>query len=155
MRQFKTDIIIFIALVVISLVVLLLTAEQSVVDIQLHDTYFVIDKISMTVLIMGPLMLLIFLGRALKRKFQTTGPNIGLIIGLTLVAVITFYVVQLQQSYLMEMMRLDQGFPGRVQFIVAAKNRLSWTCVLFGFWALGLLLLTLRTIKIWKEEYSS
>jgi hypothetical protein len=156
MRQFKTEIIIFVGLLGITLIALLLTAGQSTVDIQLHDTYFVIDKISMTVLIIGPLTFLIFLARALTRKFKTKGSNIGLIIGLILVAVITFHVVRLQQSYLIEMMRLDdEGLPDKGQFIVDAKNRINWTWGLLGFWAMGLLLLTLRTIKIWNEGYSS
>jgi hypothetical protein len=156
MRQFKTDIIIFLGLMVISIVVLLLTAGQSTFDIQLHDTYFVIDKISMMVLIIGPLMFLVFLSRALTRKFKTMGPNIGLIIGLILVAVITLYVVRFQQSFLSEMTRLDdEGFPDRGQFIVNAKNRINWTWGLFAFWIIGILLLTLRTLKIWREGYSS
>jgi hypothetical protein len=107
MRQYKTDIIICLGLVVVSLVILLFTAGQSTVDVQLHDTYFVIDKISMTVLIIGPLMFIIFFVRALMGNFRAKGPNIGFIIGLLLAAVITLYVVQLQQSYLSEMMRLD------------------------------------------------
>ena len=156
MRQIKTDLNIFIALVVVSLIPLLLTAGQSTIDIQLHDTYFVIDKISMTVLIIGPLTFLIFFARSLTGKFKAKGPNIGLIIGLILVAVTTFYAVRLQQSYLSEMMRLDdEGLPDRGQFMVEAKKRINWTWGLFGFWAIGLLLLTLRTIKIWKEGYSS
>jgi hypothetical protein len=156
MRQFKTDIIIFVGLLGITLIALLLTAGQSTVDIQLHDTYFVIDKISMTVLIIGPLTFLIFLARALTRKFKTKGSNIGLIIGLILVAVITLYVIRLQQSHLSEIMRLDdEGLPDRGQFKVDTKNRINWTWGLFGVWIMGLLLLTLRTIKIWKEGYSS
>jgi len=156
MKQFKTDIIIFIGFLVLTSIVLLLTIGQSTIDIQLHDTYFVLDKISLTILIIGPLTFMIFLTRGLTRKFKTKGTNIGLIIGLILVAVITFYVVRLQQSYLSEMMRPDnEGLPDRGQFIVETKNRINWTWGLFGFWAMGLLLLTLRTIKIWKEGYSS
>jgi ABC-type multidrug transport system permease subunit len=153
MRQLSTDIIIFLGLVLISLIALLLTAGQSTIDIQLHDTYFVIDKLSMTTLIIGPLTFLIFLARALARKFKTKGSNIGLIMGLILVAAITFYLVQLQQSYLNEMMRFDdEGLPDRGQFIVDTKNRINWTWGLFGFWAMALSLLTLRTIKIWKKD---
>src|SRR4051812_41519483 len=107
MRQFKTDIIIFLGVVFFCLVVLLLTAGQSSIDIQLHDTYFVIDKISMTVLIAGPLTFLIFLTRGFRRKFKTKGTNIGLILGLMLVSVITFHFVRIQQSYLSEAMRLN------------------------------------------------
>jgi hypothetical protein len=64
--------------------------------------------------------------------------------------------VQLQESYLNEMMRLDdEGLPDRGQFIAEAKHRVNWTWGLFGVWGVGLLLLTLRTIKICKEGYSS
>ena len=156
MRQFKTDIIIFLAIVTISLVALFLTAGQSAIDIQLHDTYFVIDKISMTLLIIGPLTFLIFLTRALTRKFKARGPNIGLMIGLLLVAVITFYVVPLQESYLNEMMALDdEGLRDRGQFIAETKHAVNWTWGLFGVWAVGRLLLSLRTLKIWKAGYNS
>jgi hypothetical protein len=156
MRQFKTDIIIFVGLLGIGLIALLLTAGQSTIDIQLHDTYFVIDKISMTVLIIGPLTFLIFLARALTGKFKTKGSNIGLIIGLILVASITLYVIRLEQSHLSEIMRLDdEGLPDRGQFKVDTKNRINWIWGLFGVWITGVLLVTLRTIKIWKEGYSS
>lgn len=156
MGQLKTDIIIFIGLLILTSVVLLLTAGQSTIDIQLHDTYFVLDKISLTVLIIGPLTFLIFLARGLTRKFKTKGTNIGLIIGLILIALITYQVVRLQQSYLNEMMKLDdEGLPDRGQFIVEAKNKINFTWGLFGLWTIGFSLLTLRTIKIWKEGYSS
>jgi hypothetical protein len=101
-------------------------------------------------------MFLIFLTRSLTRRFRAKGPNIGLIIGLLLVAVITFYVVRLQQSHLNEMVRLDdEGLPDRGQFIADAKNRINVTWGLFGFWVIGLLLLMFRTMKIWKGGYSS
>ena len=156
MGQFKTDIIIFMGLLILGSIVLLLTAGQRTIDIQLHDTYFILDKLSLTVLIIGPLTFLIFLTRGLTKNFKTKGPNIGLIIGLILIALITYHVVRLQQSYLDEMMRLDdEGLPDRGQFIVDAKKRINWTWGLFALWTFGLLLLTLRTIKIWKEGYSS
>lgn len=155
MRQFKTDIIIFLGLAGIGVIALLLTAGQSTVDIQLYDTYFVIDKISMTVLIIGPLTFSTFLARALTRNFKARGSNIGLMIGLVLVAIITFYIIRLQQSHLSEIMRPDhEGTSDRGQFIADAKSRINWTWGLFGFWAMGLLLLTLRTIKIWREGYT-
>lgn len=156
MRQFKTDIIIFLGVVFFSLVALLLTAGQSSIEIQLHDTYFVIDKISMTVLIVGPLTFLIFLARGFRSKFKTKGTNVGLIIGLILVSVITFYVVRIQQSYLSEALRLDrESFPQREQFIANTTIKINWTWGLLGIWCMGLLLLTFRTIRIWRDGYSS
>jgi hypothetical protein len=99
MKQFKTDIIIFIGLLFLALIILLLTIGQSTIDIQLHDTYFVLDKISLIILIIGPLTFVIFLARGLTTKFKAVLANIGLIIGLILVALITFYIVRLQQSF--------------------------------------------------------
>jgi len=151
MGQFKTDIIIFIGLLFMTAVVLLLTVGQSTIDIQLHDTYFVLDKISIAVLIIGPLTFLIFLAGGLTRRFKTKGTNIGLIIGLILVALITFYVVRLQQNYLSEVIRLvGEELPDKRKFTLEANNRIYWTWGLFGFWTTGLVLLTVRTIKIWK-----
>jgi hypothetical protein len=156
MKTFRTDIFIFIGLLILTAIIFLLTIGQSTIDIQFHDTYFVLDKISMTILIIGPLMLLIFLSRGLTRKFKTKGTNIGLIIGLLLIALITYQIIQLQESYLTEMMKLDdEGLLDRGQFAVDAKRKINWTWGLFGLWTLGFVLLTLRTIKIWKEAYSS
>ncbi|MBT1698886.1 hypothetical protein KK083_18475 [Fulvivirgaceae bacterium PWU4] len=156
MKKFKTDIIIFSGLLILALSIVLLTAGQSTIDIQLHDTYFVIDKISLTILIVGPLTLLIFLARALTRKFKTIGTNVGLAIGLILVALITYSVIQLQQSYMTSIMTLDnEGLPDRGQFMADSKRRITWSWALFGFWVVALTLLIIRTIKIWKEAHAS
>ena len=156
MRQLKTDIIIFIGVLVFTSIVLLLTIGQTTIDIQLHDTYLVLDKPSLAILIIGPMTFLIFLTRGLAKKFRTKGTNIGLIIGLILVAVITFYIIRLQQSYMSEMKTLDdERMPDRGQFGVDTKNRINWTWGLLYFWITGVLLLTLKTIKIWKERYNS
>jgi hypothetical protein len=141
--------------VTLSLVVLLLMAGQSTIDIQLHDTYFVLDEIPLTVLIVGPLTFLIFLVRALSRKFKTKGANIGLIIGLILVAFITFYTIRIQQGYWSEAMRLDEkSFPNREQFMADTAKGINWAWAVFGLWILGLLLLTFKTINIWNQGYS-
>lgn len=153
MAQFKNDIIIFAGLLTLLSIVLLLTADQSTIDFQLHDTYFVLDKISMTVLIAGPLMFLIFLIRGLMRRFKAPGANVGLIIGLILIVFITYRVIWLQESFLKEMMGLDdEGVPDSGSFIADAKNKIRWAWGLLGLWATGLLILTYRTVKVWKSE---
>jgi len=151
MGQFKTDLIIFIALLILTLIVLLLTVGQNGIDIQFHDTYFVVDKIALVALIVGPLSFLIFLARGLTKKFRTRGPNIGLIIGLLLVALITYCIIEFQQHYLDEIRRLDdEGLPDRGQFVAAVKNKINWSWRILGLWIIGLLLLTFRTVAIWK-----
>lgn len=152
MTNFRTDISIFLGLLTLCLAVLLFTAGQSTVDIQLHDTYFVLDKISLTVLIIGPLTFLIFLARALTKNFKTSATNIGLIIGLALVALITYQAVRLQTSYVSEMIKLDhEALPDRDNYIADAENKIKWTWALFGLWTVVLLILAVRTIRITKE----
>jgi hypothetical protein len=98
MKTYKAGLIIFAVLLLLVLVVWMLTLEQSVIDIQLHDTYFVIDKVSMAVLILGPFSFLIFLARAVALRFRSIGANIELLIGLILVALITYNVIKLSLS---------------------------------------------------------
>jgi len=129
MKQFKNDAIIFIVLLILSFIVLSVMSGLTAIDIQLHDTYFVLDPASLFILIMGPLMFLIFLARGINRKFKTIGANIGLVIGLILVALITYYFTQLLGGYS------------------------AW--VLFAILIIGLLLLIFRTAMIWKEASNS
>jgi hypothetical protein len=149
----RTDIIIFAALLILTWVIVVIYIGNTALDIQLHDTYFVIDNLSLTILIVGPLIFLIFLTRALRRKFRTIGPNAGLAIGLILVAFITFSVIQLQQSFITSITGLDEeSLPGQGQFMADSKRRITWTWALFGFWVAALALLIFRTIRIWKER---
>lgn len=152
MKELKTDIIIFSGLLILALIIGLIT-QQSTIDIQLHDTYFVIDKFSLTILIVGSLTFVIFLSRALTRKFRTIGSNVGLIIGLVFIALTTYGIIQLQQSYLTSMMRPDdEGLPDRGQFIMDSKRRITWSWALLGVWLVALIALTFRTINIWKPS---
>ena len=70
MKRFKKDLIIFFGLLTLSFIIWQIIHGNGAIDIQLHDTYFVLDKTSLTILIMGPLTFLIFLARGLTRKFD-------------------------------------------------------------------------------------
>ena len=153
MRLITTDLIIFLALFVVIFVVLIVTAEMTVIDIQLHDTYYVIDKTSAIVLILGPLTFLIFLARGLTTKFRSIPSNFGLMIGLLLVAAITFYVARLQENYLNEIISLGYApLPDQDEILTRTKNKIIGIWALFGLWATGFLLLTIQTVKIWKFQ---
>jgi len=96
MNRNSIDLIIFLTLVMLTAAILMFTVNQTSIDIQLHDTYFVLDRMTLAVLILGPMTILIFLPLAAMRKFKSMGTNIALIFGLMLVAVICYSVAELQ-----------------------------------------------------------
>jgi hypothetical protein len=148
---YKTDIIIFLGLLTLTFFVWLFAVGESAIDIQLHDTYFVLDNTSLAVLILGPLTFLIFLARGLATKFKSIGANAGLIVGLILLALITYGIIELQKSYLTEIMRLDtEEMPASAQSIVDMETKINWTWSLMGLWIMGIILLTAKTIMIRK-----
>ena len=152
MKLFKKDIIIFLGLLTLSFIIWQLILGNSAIDIQLHDTYFVLDKPSITILIIGPLTFLIFLARGLTRKFSSIGTNAGLIIGLIIIAFITHRIIELQKSYLNLMIGLvEEGQSDKGQFVEDVTNKISWTWGLFGLWTTALIFLAMRTVKIWKN----
>jgi hypothetical protein len=146
---YKKDISIFLGLLALTFFVWLVVMGQSAIDIQLHDTYFVLDKTALAMLILGPLTFLIFLARALTTKFKSIGANAGLIVGLILLALITYKIIELQKSYLAEIERLDsEGIQQSGQFILDRKSKIGWTWGLFGLLTTGIILLTAQTITI-------
>src|SRR5687768_11670034 len=98
MNTARTDKFIFVGMLIVAFLILLSTIGQSTIDIQLYDTYFVLDRISLVISIIGPLTLLVYFARGLATKFRTRSTNIGVIIGLLLVAVITFQIIRFQES---------------------------------------------------------
>ena len=153
MKQFKTDIIILIGLLVFAMMLFGFIIGQSSVDIRRHDTYLVVDKKHLTMLIVGLLTFLIFLARGLIRNFKTLATNFGLIIGLILVAMTTYYIIQIQQSYLSEILKLDNAeHPDLVQMSEDVKKGINLSWGLFSLWIIGILLLTIKSIKIYKND---
>ncbi len=156
MRPYKKDLVIFLGLLLLGFIIWILTPEQNAIDLQFHDTYFVIDRVSITVLILAPLTMLIFLVRGLRRKFKSIGANGGLIIGLILIALITYGVVEIQMNYLNEIKGLDdEGLPDRGQIYLEVKNRINWTWGLFGLWIAIIIVLSVQTLRLLNEGYAS
>lgn len=156
MKEFKPEILIFIGILIFPAIGLLLTVGQTAIDIQLHDTYYILDKLSLAIIMIGPLTFLIFLARAIPRKFKTKATNIALSAGLILVALMTYQAIRLEESYLTEMTKLDVNeLPDKGQFITEAKNKIHWTWGLLGLFSIGLVLLTIRTVMFWNDSYST
>jgi hypothetical protein len=153
MNRNSIDLIIFLTLVLLTTAILLFTVRQTTIDIQLHDTYFVLDKFSLAVLILGPSTILIFLPRAAKRKFKSIGTNIALIFGLILVAVICYSVAELQSNFISQINSFDGGGQGDKQMRNAtlAVNTTRGILTMVG---LVTVLVIWKTVKIWKETHS-
>jgi hypothetical protein len=153
MNRTSIDLLIFLSLVVLTAAILSFAVSQPNIDIQLHDTYFVLDKFTFAVLILGPMTILIFLPLAATRKFKSIGTNIALLFGLVLVAVICYSFAELLSSDISEINSLDgSGSRNRgsnntgSQFVIAIRGVLA----IIG---LSALVLIYRTVKIWKETH--
>ena len=154
MNRNSIDLIIFFSLVLLTASILMFAVSQTSIEIQLHDTYFILDRMTLAVLILGPMTILVFLPLAAVRKFKSIGTNIALIFGLMLVAVICYSVAELQSSYVSQINSLDEvglrnqgGYNNATRAITTTRGILA----LIG---LSALVLIFRTVKIWKETHS-
>jgi len=154
MNRNSIDLIIFLSLVLLTAAIVMFAVSQSSIDIQLHDTYFVLDRMTLAVLILGPLTILIFLPFAAVRKFNSFGTNIALIFGLMLVAVICYSVAELQSSYITQINSLDEVGPRDKAGYKNATQSITIIRIILAVIGLSALVLIYRTVKIWKETHS-
>jgi hypothetical protein len=146
---YKKDVFMFFGLLLVAVVIFVMTIGQSTIDIQLHDTYFVADRIDLIMLIVGPVTFLIFLASAIARQFKSRGANAGLIVGLAFLAMITFRIIQLQEGYLDAIKNLqDDAMPDRGEFYVRMRTRINWCWALFGLWITAILIVGTRTVRL-------
>ena len=155
MNRSLGDLIIFFALVLLTLAMFLFSANETT-ELQFHDTHFVVDRLSLAVMTLGPLLCLVFLPIAAIRNFKSLGTNIALIIGLMIVATICYRAIELQSSYSQQMQVLsDEQLPDRSQHLNNIQVGLNWTRGILAAIVLPTTILIYRTVKIWKETHSS
>jgi hypothetical protein len=93
----KIDLIILFILALGALMIWLFTTQDTVIDIQLYDTYYVIDKLSFILFTIGPITFLIFLVRVSVTRFRSLAANAGLAIGIIMILFIVriFLILEL------------------------------------------------------------
>lgn len=135
MNTYLKDALIFLILISSSLILWNVVVGNSAIDVQIHDTYFVFDWTSWTLLIIGPVTFFYFLGRGIARKFSTIGTNVGLVVGQVAVLLIVFKLFQM---------------------LLVVSNAIN-VSVVGGLFILGTvltILLVRRTYRQWRKEYS-
>lgn len=93
LNQPAIDIIILLSFFALGLLVVLVIGKEPV-SIQLHDTYFVIEGLTVAIFLTGPLFFVTFLVKALRQKFRPVTTNVGLVVGVVLMAIICYYIIR-------------------------------------------------------------
>jgi hypothetical protein len=153
MSRNTVDLTVLATLVLGVLAISFLAFSRPTIEIQLHDTYFVVDRFSLSILMLGPLILIVFLPIAALRNFRSVGTNVVLTIGLVLVGVMCYSVIELQFNYLKQVITLDdQGLPDDEPAADKIGQRINWTRGFLVVIGLAALALIYKTVKIWKEQ---
>jgi heme/copper-type cytochrome/quinol oxidase subunit 1 len=97
MRKYNTDALIFVVLLVVLVLILLFGYDG--LDIQLHDTYFVISMWHLMIIVLEPLTFVAFLVRAFATAFQKVVPLIGLTVGLLAIGLGIYKILELRAGY--------------------------------------------------------
>ena len=89
-NYFAIGLILFLALLIN-----ILMFNHNTLDFQIHDTYFVISKFHLTLLVVGPITFFLFLWLSISNGFKDLISNIGLIAGAILMAITASDVLQI------------------------------------------------------------
>ena len=93
MKPLKKDLLILISLLCAAAIGWLVTQGQRL-DIQLHDTYYIVDNTFITMTVLALLLLVIFIIRAVRLKFKSWSTNSGLALGLMIVTWIALTLIR-------------------------------------------------------------
>ncbi|UII23208.1 hypothetical protein [Fulvivirga ligni] len=140
MKRSLPDIIIFVVIVIFGVIISRISAHNHGVDIQLHDTYYVLSTLSAIVLVVGVLTFIVFSIKGGIERFKSLGSNMGLLVGLVLVSIITYYIIEIKAS-----------LQNQAEISDSSNFQLMWGILLL--WILAFILLSFRTLKVWKKAY--
>ncbi len=158
MKGLSKDLLVFITLFIGAILIVILIIGQSAIDIQLHDTYFVLSAAEILILIIGPLTFLVFFSLGLTRKFKTKWTNIGIVLGLIMISFIIYEIALLQISYRdqiqnnPELMALPLQDIDRERFVNLMDGKIKFTWGLFGICIVGIGIIGFRTYKFSNER---
>lgn len=99
MKTLKADVLIFSVVLISTFFICLISLGAPPMDIQLHDTYYVIQIYHLLFFVAVILLFLIFLIRGASWKFKSKSTNIGLLISVLLMVYIVtqaLYIINLQ-----------------------------------------------------------
>jgi hypothetical protein len=88
----------FSALILVFFCATALIIGNTAIYIQLHDTYFVFHWEDIALLAIAPSTSIFFFLRGLKKNFNSVKTNLGLILGLILMEIIFFKMIQMTSS---------------------------------------------------------
>ncbi|HLP53045.1 MAG TPA: hypothetical protein VK154_19285 [Chitinophagales bacterium] len=145
----------FILLLVAIGAVWLLSIGNTAIDIQLHDTNFVIEKTHLAVLLLTPFAFIYLLVKAIRQRFKIVTTNLYFTATLAFIAFLIYQAVLLQKKYIEFLSKLDvKMFPNKNVAIASANSNenLIWTA--FFITLLLVAMVVIRTFYLVKQKES-
>ena len=156
MKRNVSDLTIFLCIVFLTIAISLFSVNETTIDIQFHDTYFAVDRLTLAIITLGPLLFIVFLPLAAARKFKSTGTNAALIIGLVLIAVICYSAIELQSNYSRQIEALrEEQLPDRSQHLNNIRQGVNLARAFMAVVVLPTVILIYRTARIWKQAHAN
>lgn len=124
-------------------------------DIQLHDTNFVIEKTHLAVLVLTPFVFLGLLVKAIRQRFKVATTNLYFAATLAFIAFLIYQVVLLQKKYIEFLSKLDvKMFPNKNVAIASANSNENLIWGAFFITLLFIALVAIRTFNLVEQMES-
>ena len=149
MKRYRTDVFLLVSILIVAFLLKVLFLDSHPIDIQLHDTYYVFSSGESLLVVVGLLLFLVFLVRALATKFNNKAALLWLLIGLFFLVLISWGALQMQQNYVLEIERLETDFlPNKEAVLATIKEKIIGLWLLIGFWLATIAFVGFRLSKL-------